>query len=135
MIGPSGQRVMGLVGGLGRILRAGKAGTLGRALGRGSDSRRKAVSGLLHSISWLVKRRGQGAGWTVVLGKGVCTFIHEETGSIEPSTSRQMLASENRTPPDITCRLLVCRCGWGLSLHFHPGAYQGDADGELCEWR
>ena len=77
-----GQRAMGLVGGLGRILRAGKAGTLGRALGRGSDSGRKAVSGLLHSMSWLFKRQGQGAGWTVVLGKGVCTFIHEVTGTV-----------------------------------------------------
>lgn len=53
VLGPdsSGQRVMGLVGGLGRIWRAGKAGTLGRALGRGSDSGRKALSGLLHSMS------------------------------------------------------------------------------------
>ena len=36
---------------MGRIWRAGKAGTLGRALGRGSDSGRKALSGLLHSMS------------------------------------------------------------------------------------
>lgn len=62
---------------LGRVLRAGKAGTLGRALGRSSNSARKAVSDSVSElVSQKVRPRGQ-------LGYGPqqrgLAFIQEET--------------------------------------------------------
>ena len=43
-------------------------------------------------------------------------------------THRQMLVSESRTPPHVTCRFLFCRCGRGPSLHFYQAPYPGVAE-------
>lgn len=126
----SGQRGMGSVETLRRVLRAGKAGTLGRDLGRSSNSARKAVSDSLHSMSWPVKRGGRGASWATVLSKGDWPSFRRRRRpqGINLETHRQTSVSESRTPPNVTCRFLFCRCGRGLSLRFYQAPYPGVAE-------